>query len=337
MKSYRIDDFTSFDDLRLREEGDLRPQRGELLVRVHAVSLNYRDIAMVRDKYPWPHSKGLIPVSDAAGEVVEVGAGVDAFKVGDRVMGTFHPRWFGGRTPTDLFASGYGSEIDGWLVERKVVSQEAVVMAPDNLNYEEASTLPCAGLTAWVALTGGLPIRAGHSVLTQGTGGVSIFALQLAKAVGASVIATTSSPAKAERLRSLGADEVVNYKEQPQWGERVRALSGGRGVDRVVEVGGPGTIGESLRAVAYGGEIASIGFLTTENPGIDFFELKRSGATFRNIAVGNREGLQDLARAVAMAGVKPVIDRIFDFEAAKEDFAYLESGSHFGKVVIRCS
>jgi NADPH:quinone reductase-like Zn-dependent oxidoreductase len=151
------------------------------------------------------------------------------------------------------------------------------------------------------------------------------------------VIATTSSPAKADRLRSLGADEVVNYKEQPHWGERVRALSGGRGVDRVVEVGGPGTIGQSLRAVAYGGEIASIGFLTTENPGIDFFELKRSGATFRNIAVGSREGLQDLARAVAMAGVKPVIDRVFDFKAAKEAFAYLESGSHFGKVVIRCS
>ena len=143
--------------------------------------------------------------------------------------------------------------------------------------------------------------------------------------------------AKADRLQSFGAEEVVNYKDELNWGERVRALSGGRGVDRVVEVGGPGTIGESLRAVAYGGEIASIGFLSTENPGIDFFALKRSGATFRNIAVGNREGLQDLARAVAMAGVKPVIDRVFDFEAAKEAFAYLESGSHFGKVVIRCS
>jgi alcohol dehydrogenase len=268
---------------------------------------------------------------------VEVGAGVEAFKVGDRVMGSFHCRWFGGRASADLIKYQYGSVIDGWLVERKVVSQEAVVMAPASLTYEEASTLPCAGLTAWDALTGSVPIRAGHTVLTQGTGGVSIFALQLAKAVGASVIATTSSAAKADRLRSLGADGIVNYKEEPHWGERVRTLAGGRGVDRVVEVGGPGTIGESLQAVAYGGEIASIGFLTTDNPGIDFFELKRSGATFRNIAVGSREGLQELARAITLVGIKPMIDRVFDFDAAKEAFAYLESGSHFGKVVIRCS
>ena len=337
MKAYRLEDFKSLDDLRLRDEDDPRPQRGELLVRVHAVSLNYRDIALARDRYPRPHRKGLVPVSDAAGEVVEVGAGADSFKVGDRVMGSFFRRWFGGRPSADLIKEQYGSEIDGWLLERKAVSQEAVVLAPATLTYEEASTLPCAGLTAWDALTGTVPIRAGHTVLTQGTGGVSIFALQLAKAVGASVIATTSSAAKADRLRSLGADGIVNYKEEPHWGERVRSLAGGLGVDRVVEVGGPGTIGESLQAVAYGGEIASIGFLTTDNPGIDFFKLKRSGATFRNIAVGSREGLQELARAIAMVGIKPMIDRVFDFDAAKEAFAYLESGSHFGKVVIRCS
>lgn len=337
MRAYRFDDFNSIDDLRVREEDDPRPQRGELLVRVHAVSLNFRDIAMLRGRYPQPYRKGLIPVSDAAGEVVEIGVGVDAFKVGDRVMGAFHPRWFGGRMPATLIADGYGSEKDGWLVEFKVVSQEAVVLLPDNLSYEEASTLPCAGLTAWTALTVGLPIRAGHTVLIQGTGGVSIFALQLAKAVGASVIATTSSAAKAERLRALGAKEVVNYKEEPQWGERVRALTAGQGVDRVVEVGGPGTIGQSLQAVASGGEIASIGFLSTDNPGIDFFKLKLSGATFRNIAVGDRDGLEGVARAVAMARVKPVVDRVFDFESAKEAFAYLDSASHFGKVVIRCS
>ena len=336
MKVYRLVDFTSLDDLRVRDEADPRPQRGELLVRVHAVSLNFRDIAMLRDRYPLPHKKGLIPVSDAAGEVVEVGAGVDDFKVGDRVMGTFHPRWFGGRMSGDLLQQSYGSEVDGWLVERKVVSQEAVVRVPDTLSYEEASTLPCASLTAWSALSEGLPIRAGHTVLVQGTGGVSIFALQLAKALGARVIATTSGPMKAERLRTLGADEVINYNEEPEWGRRVRELTGGRGVDRVVEVGGPGTIGQSLKAVAPGGEITSIGFLSAENPGIDFFALFGSWATFRPIAVGNREGLNDVARAIAEAGIKPVIDRVFDFERAKEAYAHLDGGSHIGKVVIRC-
>jgi alcohol dehydrogenase len=173
-------------------------------------------------------------------------------------------------------------------------------------------------------------------VLVQGSGGVSIFALQLARAVGATVIATTSSAAKADRLKALGAADVVNYAEDPQWGKAVRALSGGRGVDRVVEVGGPGTIAQSLRAVALGGEIASIGFLSTENPGIDFFQLKTSGASFRNITVGDRAGLLDLNRAVAATGLKPIVDRVFAFDEAREAFSHLESGGHLGKVVIRC-
>lgn len=337
MRAYRFDAFDSLEDLRMREEEDPRPQRGELLIRIHAVSLNFRDIAMLRGRYPRAYRKGLIPTSDAAGEVIEIGEGVEAFKVGDRVMGAFHPRWFGGEMPSTIQSDSYGAENDGWLVELKVVSQEAVVLLPDALSYEEASTLPCAGLTAWTALTGSVPIRAGHTVLVQGTGGVSIFALQLARAVGAAVIATTSGATKAERLKALGASEVVNYLDDPEWGKRVRALTGGRGVDRVVEVGGPGTIAQSLRAVAVGGEIASIGFLSTENPGIDFFQLKTSGASFRNITVGDRAGLLELTRAVANTGLKPVIDRIFEFEDAQAAFAHLESGTHLGKVVVRCS
>jgi NADPH:quinone reductase-like Zn-dependent oxidoreductase len=337
VKAYRLHDFTGLDDLKMREEDAPHPQRGEVLVRVHAVSLNFRDIAMLRGRYPVPHRKGLIPTSDGAGEVVEVGADVDDFKVADRVMGIFHPRWYGGRMPPNVSRFGYGSEIDGWLVERKVLSQESLVRVPDGLSYEEASALPCAALTAWSALTLGTAIRSGHTVLTQGTGGVSIFALQLAKATGASVISTTSGAAKADRLRDLGADEVVNYRDEPRWGDRVRTLTGGRGVDRVVEVGGPGTIGESLRAVRPGGEIACIGFLNAKGPGIDFFALFASGATFRHISVVSREVLQDVARTIARARIKPVIDRVFDFEDAKDAFAHLESGSHFGKVVIRCS
>jgi NADPH:quinone reductase-like Zn-dependent oxidoreductase len=203
------------------------------------------------------------------------------------------------------------------------------------LSYEEGSTLPCAGLTAWTALTGSAPIRAGHTVLVMGSGGVSIFALQLARAVGATVIATTSSAAKADQLKALGATEIVNYADNPQWGKTVRALTGGRGVDRIVEVGGPGTIAQSLEAVALGGEIASIGFLSTANPGIDFFQLKGSGASFRNITVGDRAGLLDLTRLVAATGLKPIIDRVFTFNRAKEAFNHLESGAHLGKVVIR--
>jgi alcohol dehydrogenase len=337
VKAYRLHDFTGLDDLKLREEDTPHPQQGEVLVRVHAVSLNFRDIAMLRDRYPLPHRKGLILTSDGAGEVVEVGAGVDDLKVGDRIMGIFHPRWYGGRIPPNVSRFGYGSEIDGWLVERKVLSQEALVRIPDNLSCEEASTLPCAAVTAWSALSGSVPIRSGHTVLTQGTGGVSIFALQLAKAFGASVIATTSSAAKMDRLRTLGADEVLNYNEEPQWGNRARALTGGRGVDRVVEVGGGGTIGESLHAVAASGELASIGFLSAGSSNIDFFALFGSGARIRHISVGSREDLQDVARAIAMARIKPMIDRVFDFEDAREAFAHLERGSHFGKVVVRCA
>jgi NADPH:quinone reductase-like Zn-dependent oxidoreductase len=334
MKAYRFEAFDSLDDLRLRDEEAPRPQRGELLIRVRAVSLNSRDLAMLRGRNAYPFKTGLIPVSDAAGEVVEIGADVRAFKVGDRVIGIFHPRWFGGRMPTTFANDDYGSEQDGWLVELKAVNQEAVVLIPDSLSYEQAATLPCAALTAWSALGGSTPVRAGQSVLIQGTGGVSIFALQFATAFGCTVIATTSNSAKAERLRALGADAVVNYLDVPAWGERVCVLTNGRGVDRVVEVGGPGTIEQSLRAVAYGGEIASMGYLSNDNPSLDFFKLKHSGAVFRNIMVGDRAGLEDLTRTVEMAKIQPVIDRVFEFEAARDALAYLRTGQHVGKVVI---
>lgn len=336
MRAYRFDSFDSLDELRMRDEADPKPQRGEVLVRVHAVSLNFRDIAMVRGRYPRKCVPGLIPTSDGAGEIVAIGEGVEAFQIGDRVIGAFHPRWFGGEMPSTIARDSYGAESDGWLCELKAISQEAVVRLPESLSYEEGATLPCAGLTAWTALSGPAPIRAGHTVLVLGSGGVSLFALQLARAVGAKVIATTSSVAKADQLKALGAAEVVNYASDPQWGKAVRALTGGRGVDRVVEVGGPGTIAQSLRAVSLGGEIASIGFLSTENPGIDFFQLKSSGASFRNITVGDRAGLLELTRVVTETGLKPIIDRAFAFDEAREAFSHLESGAHLGKVVIRC-
>jgi NADPH:quinone reductase-like Zn-dependent oxidoreductase len=339
IRAFRYDDFESLDHLRIHEEEMPRPQRGELLLSVHAVSLNYRDLAVVLGRYVQNSRPGLVPASDAAAEVVAVGEGVEVFKPGDRVISAFHPRWFGGRLPVTMVTDSYGTGGDGWLVEFKAVSQEAVVLLPDSLSYEEGATLPCSAVTAWCALAGPMPIRAGQTVLTQGTGGVSIFAVQLAKKLGARVISTTSTAAKAEKLRLLGSDEVINYSECPQWGDRARELTGGRGVDRVVEVGGPATVNQSLRSVAWGGEVVLIGFLTKENPGIDYFVLKGSGATVRSLAVGDRPALEDLVRAVSMTGLKPVIDRVFDFEDAREAFVYLRDAdaTRIGKIVIRLS
>jgi alcohol dehydrogenase len=338
MRAYRFDEPNSFDALRLREEPVGAPQRGEVLVLVRAVSLNYRDIAHVLGRYVWEGNPRLIPCSDAAGEIVSLGEGVADFKPGDRVISTFHPRWFGGRPPKGVATQTYGNGVDGWLAEYKVVSQEAVVSLPDGISFEDGATLPCAATTAWTALSGGAPVRAGSTVLTLGTGGVSIFAVQLAKAMGARVIATTSSAAKADRLRALGADDVVNYAEIEAWGRHVRkTLTGGAGVDCVVEVGGPATFAESLRAVRPGGEVALIGFLSEANPGIDYFLLKSSNAVVRSIAVGDRAALEDLVRAWRDARLSPVIDTVFGFDDAKAAFAHLRAARHVGKIVIRVS
>ena len=311
------------------------PQRGELLLRVHAVSLNFRDVAVVQGTYPAPAEPGFIPTSDGAAEVVAVGEGVTNYQPGDRVIGLFHARWFGGSIPQGLLDEGYGTSRDGWLAQHKVISAESVVPLPDSLSYEQGATLPCTATTAWHALSGPTPIRAGHTVLTQGTGGVSLFAVQLAKAVGARVIATTSGADKAERLRAMGADEVINYKDVENWGERAKALTGGRGVDRVVDVGGPSTIGQSLAAVAGGGEVILVGFLGKADPSIDFFALFAGGAAVRPIFVGDRPALQSVVRAVEAAKSEPVIDRVFDFDDAPAAFAHLRDGKHVGKIVIK--
>lgn len=335
MRAYRFDEGFSLETLRARDEPIPQPQRGEVLVRVRAVSLNYRDVSLVLGRYVWGATPGLVPCSDAAGEIVAVGEGVTDFAPGDRVISTFHPRWFGGRPPRGAAMQTYGNGVDGWLAEYKVASQEAVVSLPDGVSFEAGCTLPCAATTAWSALSGPSPMRAGGTVLTLGSGGVSIFAIQLAKAVGARVVATTSDDAKGERLKALGADAVVNYRAVPEWGRHVRReVTGGAGVDSVVEVGGPATISHSLRAVRPGGEISLIGFLTEENPGIDYFLLKNSGASLRSISVGDRAALEDVVRAWRAARLEPVIDRVFAFDEAKAAFAHLIAAQHVGKVVI---
>lgn len=336
MRAYRFDDGFKLDSLRLRDEPMPEPQRGEVLVRVRAVSLNYRDLSLILGRYVWNAIPGLIPCSDAAGEIVAVGEGVVDYKPGDRVISTFHPRWFGGRPPRGAAMQTYGNGVDGWLCEYKAVSQEAVIPLPDGVSFEAGATLPCAATTAFTALSGSVPIRPGATVLTLGTGGVSIFALQLAKAMGARVIATTSSAAKGERLAALGADSVVNYRDIPEWGRYVRReLTGGVGVDCIPEVGGPATLNESLKAARPGGEVVLIGFLTQENPGVDYFALKGANAILRPISVGDRAALEDLVRAWTAARLDPVIDRVFDFTEARESFARMQAAEHIGKLVVR--
>ena len=249
---------------------------------------------MAMGRYPLEHARGLVPLSDGAGEIVTVGPEVMELSVGDRVINSFQPRRFGGRRSVNAGAEHYRSGSDGWLTELKAVSQEAVVRFPDHLSFEKAATLPCAAATAWSALTYGDPAGPGKTVLTLGTGGVSLFTVRLAKLLGANLVATTSSAATAERLRALGADHVINYKETADWGERARGIAGGRGVHRVVKVGGSGTLSQSLKAAGPEGEVALIGFLASSDPTMNYFEVFASGATPRVLAVGDRSGLLDM-------------------------------------------
>jgi NADPH:quinone reductase-like Zn-dependent oxidoreductase len=268
-------------------------------------------------------------LSDGAGVIEAVGEGVSRFNVGDRVVPAYHPAWFGGAAR--LVTDRYGIHIDGWLTEYLVLNEQSLVPIPAHLTFEEAATLPCAAVTAWSAIAG---IGAGDTVLIQGTGGVSIFALQLARAAGARVIATTSSDEKASRLSALGASDVINYVTTPEWGKQVRALTDDRGVDLVVEVGGAGTIAQSIASVGYGGQISLVGNLAPSADGMDMMQFFFAGATLKSISVGSRSDLEAMNRVIALHGIHPVIDRVFPFDAALDAFTYFETGSRFGKVVI---
>jgi NADPH:quinone reductase-like Zn-dependent oxidoreductase len=330
MRAYQLDRIGSLDGLVLTERDIPSLGVGEVLVRVRASSLNFRDVMILNGQYPMPVPPGRVPLSDGAGEVVAVGAGVTRFKTGDRVINSFFRNFFGGSF--NAMPEQWVVDHDGWLTEYKTVSAEALVAMPKHLTFEEAATLPCVAVTAWSALSG---VRAGETVLTQGTGGVSLFAVQLAKALGARVIATTSNPQKAARLRELGADAVVDSSTSPDWGENVRSLTGGRGVDRVVEVGGPGTLAQSVKAIAYGGQVSLVGALAGMVGGLDFMTMFLSQATFQPIATGSRRDLEDLCRVVEQHEIRPVIDSVFSFDDAKAGWSHYASRKVTGKVVIR--
>src|SRR5215468_10891144 len=258
MKSYHANSGAGLAGLTIKERDQPKAGAGEALIRVRANSLNFRELSILRGNYPLPVKQDVVMASDGAGEVVAVGDGVTRAKVGDRVAVAMFPRWIDGPFAWE-YALQIGGSLDGMLTEFIALNEDAVVQIPDHLSFEEAATLPCAAVTAWNALTGGRPLQAGETVLTLGSGGVSLFALQFAKLFGARVIATTSSEEKAERLKALGADAVVNYRTHPTWSDAVRELTAGRGVDRVVEVGGPSTLAESIKSTRFEGEVAIVG------------------------------------------------------------------------------
>jgi NADPH:quinone reductase-like Zn-dependent oxidoreductase len=333
MRAWQLTAQTGIDALKPVDLPTPKPARGQVLVKVAAASLNYRDLAIATGKYRSPTRANVIPLSDGAGEVVEVGAGVGKVKAGDRVMGCFFQRWIGGEAGADTQASALGGGVDGMLAEYVVLEEEGLVKTPAHLSDTEAATLPCAALTAWHALVEHGRLTAGQTILVQGTGGVSMFALQLARMMGATVIATSSSDEKLARARALGAAHGINYKSTPDWDKAAVEFTGGRGVDQVVEVGGPGTFAKSLNAIRTGGKISLIGVLSGMaeiNPGM----ILAKRANVQGISVGSTQMFEAMNRAISTAGMKPIVDRVFPLAQTREAYGYLQSAAHFGKVVI---
>ena len=336
MKKYQLRaGSTDMSGLELVECDAPQPARGQVLIRVHAASLNYRDHAIVTGNYfGGVLKRDTVPLSDGAGEVVAVGADVTRFSPGDRVIATFFQVWIDGVPDRSSF-NALGSPADGMLAEYVVLDQEGLVDCPEHLTYEEAATLPCAGVTAWNALMVSGRILPGDTVLALGTGGVSIFAVQFARMSGARVIVTSSSDEKLERANGLGAAGNVNYARIPEWQEEVLRLTGGRGVDHVVEVGGAGTLSRSMQSVGFRGRISLIGVLAGREGETNPHPLMMRNATMCGIFVGSRAMFEQMNAAIAANRLQPVVDRVFPFHEAAAAYAHQREGRHFGKVVVR--
>jgi NADPH:quinone reductase-like Zn-dependent oxidoreductase len=334
MKAFQIVGSFGLDHLQLVDLPEPKPGRGQVLVRLRAASLNYRDLLVVKGIYnpriPLPR----IPLSDGAGEVVALGDDVRPFKPGDRVACCFMPGWVEGPITEEKAETSLGGTVDGLLAEYAALPAEGVVPVPAHLSFEEAATLPCAAVTAWNALFVAGRIQPGNTVLVQGTGGVSLFALQFARLAGARVIITSSSDQKLARARELGASESVNYKTTPDWDKEVRRLTGGRGVDHVVEVGGAGTLNRSLACVRTGGTISMIGVLTGGAAEVRTVMILHRTVRVQGIYVGSRLMFEDMNRAISAHSLRPVIGSTFPFTEALAALRQMESGSHFGKIVL---
>jgi NADPH:quinone reductase-like Zn-dependent oxidoreductase len=335
MKVYEIRGGFGLDNLVYAERPDPVPGPLQVRVRVKATSLNYRDLMMVEGRYNPRQKLPLVPNSDGAGVVDAVGPGVTRVKAGDRVMGLFAQAWLAGEPSRQVQGSTLGGPLDGALADTMLLSEDGAIPTPAHLTDEEASTLPCAAVTAWSALVTQGGLKAGDTVLLQGTGGVSIFALQIARMLGARVILTSSRDDKLERARALGAHEGINYVTTPDWDKTARTLTGGTGVDHVVEVGGAGTFEKSLRAVRVGGTVSVIGVLSGGAGSVPLTPILMGNLRVQGTLVGHRQSFEALNRALTLHGVRPVVDRVFPFAETRAAFEHLKSGAHFGKVVIR--
>ena len=333
MKAFEIQSFGK-GALTLVERPDPGPPPGHVLVRVGAASLNYRDLLTIQGLYNPKQPLPLIPFSDGAGEVLRTGDGVTRVKVGDRVAGSFFQKWLSGRPTKAKLLSALGGPLQGMLCDQIVLHEDGLVHVPDHLSDEEAATLPCTAVTAWSALVEQGGLRAGETVVVLGTGGVSVFALQIAKLVGARVIVTSSSEAKLERARSLGADEMIDYKKVPDWEKKVRELTGGEGADHVLEVGGGGTFAKSVKATRVGGTISLIGVLAGNSTEVNLTPILMQNIRVQGVIVASRETFEAMNRAIAQHRLRPVVDRVFPFTEAREALAWMASQQHVGKVVV---
>lgn len=336
MKAYEVRETTGLDGLHLNaDRPEPVPGLGQVLVRMRAAALNYRDQGVIKGAYGYTKFP-VIPLSDGAGEVAQVGPGVTQFKVGDRVAGTFFINWIAGRIPADASKNSLGGMVDGVLAEYALLNETGTIRIPDRLSFEEAATLPCAALTAWHAVVEAGRIKAGETIVILGTGGVSCFALAFAKMHGAIVTMTSSSDDKLARVKALGADHTVNYKNTPDWDQEVLKQTGGAGVDHIIEVGGPNTLQKSMLAIRPGGSIYVIGALGGSGA-IDPRAINRKSIRLQGIHVGSRDMFAAMNRAIVNSGLKPVIDRVFDFADAKAAYRHQQSGSHLGKIVVAIS
>jgi NADPH:quinone reductase-like Zn-dependent oxidoreductase len=334
MKAIHLKQF-GIENLVLTNEKIPTPGPHQVLVRIEAVALNYLDIAIASGTYNPTIPLPRIPASDGAGIVEGIGSDVTRWKKGDRVMVNFYQKWIGGRRTAEKANSITGQATSGLLAEYACIDEEALVRTPANLTSEEAATLPIAGVTAWNGWFVHAGLRPGHTVVTQGTGGVSIFALQLARIAGARVIATSSSDHKLDTLKKLGADEVINYKKYPKWHEEVLRLTQQEGADATLDIGGAESIDSSIRSLRMEGFVGLVGFLGGPVLPVDFFRSVVYTVRMKGISVGTREDFEDLARAVEVNGLRPVISQVFPMEKVQEAFRYMQGGSHVGKVVVR--
>ena len=334
MKVWQISSF-GLDGLEMKELPKPKPGPGQVLVKVHAVSLNYRDLLMVKGQYNPKKRLPAIPCSDGAGEIEEVGEGVTSLNVGQRVAGIFMQNWLEGGPTAERIRGALGGDIDGTLAEYVVLQEQGVVPAPENLSYLQTATLPCAGVTAWNAVVHAAEVKPGETVAILGTGGVSIFALQFARLLGASVVGISSSDEKLERAKALGLNAGLNYKRTPAWSQWVLEQTGNRGADLIVEVGGAGTLNQSLKAVRMGGVVAQIGVLSQSDQPLQITAILHRQVQVKGIYVGSRAHFEKMNRAIAANNLQPVVDRVFPFDQVRQALQTMEAADHFGKIVIQ--